>query len=85
MLKRFQYQTLTLGKRSERQLSTKSNFCPFCQFYPLPSSYNTLKSVRINKISKTNMFEAVWRQLESKKGFQRESIAKYLRLTLGFC
>ena len=30
------------------------------------------------------MFEEVWGKLESKKGFLRQSVTKYLRLTLVF-
>ena len=42
------------------------------------------KALRVTKIVKETKFEGVWDELESKKGFQRESVTKYLRLTLVF-
>ena len=43
-----------------------------------------MKGLRVIKIVKKNKFEGVWGELESKKGFQRQSVTKYLRLTLAF-
>ena len=75
---------LTSGKRSQRLIAGNVNFYFFGQLYPLAPGYNRLKGVRVTKIGKKIMFEVVWDQLESKKDLQRESITKYLRLTLGF-
>ena len=43
---------------------------------------NSVKDFRVTKIVKEIKFEGVWDELESKAGFQRESVTKYLRLTL---
>ena len=43
-----------------------------------------MKGLRVIKIVKKIKFEGVWGELESKKGFQRQSVTKYLRLTLAF-
>ena len=43
-----------------------------------------MKGLTVTKIVKEIKFEGVWGKLESKKGFQRQSVLKYLRLTLGF-
>ena len=42
------------------------------------------KGVRVTKIVKEIKFEGVWDELGSKKLFQRQSVTKYLRLTLVF-
>ena len=44
-----------------------------------------MKDLRVTKIVKEINFEGVWNELESKKCFQRQSVAKYLRLTLVSC
>ena len=41
-----------------------------------------MKGLRVTKIVKEIKFEGVWDELESKNGFQRQSVTKYLRLTL---
>ena len=43
-----------------------------------------MKGIRVTKIVKEIKFEGVWGELESKTGFQRQSVTKYLRLTLVF-
>ena len=43
-----------------------------------------MKGLRVTKIVKEIKFEGVWDELESKNGFKRQSVAKYLRLTLVF-
>ena len=43
-----------------------------------------MKSLIVTKIVKEINFEEVWDELESKKDFQRQSVIKYLRLTLFF-
>ena len=43
-----------------------------------------MKELRLTKIVKEIKFEGVWGKLESKIGFQRQSVSKYLRLTLVF-
>ena len=43
-----------------------------------------MKDLRVIKIVKEIKFEEVWDKLESKTGFQRQSVTKYLRLILVF-
>ena len=43
-----------------------------------------MKALRVTKIVKEVKFEGTWDKLESKKGFQRQSFTRYLRLTLVF-
>ena len=43
-----------------------------------------MKGLRVSKIVKKVMSEGVWGELESKNGFHRQSVTKYLRLTLVF-
>ena len=43
-----------------------------------------MKGLRVTKIVKEIKFEAVWGEVESRKGFQRQSGTKYLRLTFKF-
>ena len=42
------------------------------------------KALELTKIIRENKFEGVWDELESKKGFQRQSVTKYPTLTLVF-
>ena len=41
-----------------------------------------MKVLRVKKIVQKFKLEGIWGELESKKGFQRQSVTKYLRLTL---
>ena len=75
-------QILTSFKGSEKQLSRKGNFCTFCKLIALTLGWNSFKSLRVTKNVKEIKFEGVWDELESKNGFQRQSVTKYLRLTL---
>ena len=43
-----------------------------------------MKGLRVTKIIKEIKFEGVYGKLESKRGFQRQSVARYLRLALVF-
>ena len=43
-----------------------------------------MKGIRVTKIVKEIKFEGVLGELESKTAFQRQSVTKYLRLTLVF-
>ena len=45
--------------------------------------WNSLNGLRVTKNVKEIMFEGVWGKLESKAGFQRQSVTKYLRPILG--
>ena len=45
---------------------------------------NSVKGLRVTKIDKQIKLGGVWGELESKKGFQRQSFTKCLRLTLVF-
>ena len=46
--------------------------------------YNSVNSLRVTKIFKEIIFEGVCGNLEPKTRFQRQSVTKYLRLTLVF-
>ena len=71
-------------KRSEKQLSSKGSFCPFLKINCSDVSKKVSKALELPKVSKKIKFEGGWDKLESKSGFQRQSITKYLRLTLVF-
>ena len=43
-----------------------------------------MKGLSVTKFGKEIKFEGVWRELESKTGFQRQSVTECLRLTLVF-
>ena len=43
-----------------------------------------MEDLRVTKIVKEIKFEGAWGGLETKKGFQRQSFTKYLRLTLTY-
>ena len=43
-----------------------------------------MKDLRRTKIVKEIRSDEVWGELESRQGFQRQSFANYLRLTLVF-
>ena len=43
-----------------------------------------MKGLRVIKIVKGITFKGLWGELESIKGFQRQSVTKYLRITLVF-
>ena len=43
-----------------------------------------MKGLTVTKIVKENKFEGAWGELKPKTGFQRQSVTKYLRLTLVF-
>ena len=45
---------------------------------------NSVKSLRVTKIVKEIEFKGVCDERESKEGFQRQSVTKYLRLSLVF-
>ena len=41
-----------------------------------------MNGLRLTKVAKEIKFEGVWGKLESKKMFKRQTLTKYLRLTL---
>ena len=43
-----------------------------------------MKGLRVTKIVKEIKFEGVWGELESRRGFQTQSVSRYLGLTLVF-
>ena len=43
-----------------------------------------MKGLQVTKIVKEIKFAGVWDKIESKTGFQRQSVTKYLRLTVVF-
>ena len=43
-----------------------------------------MKGLRVTKIVKEIKFKGIWGELESKGGFPKQSLTKYLRLTLVF-
>ena len=80
-LKCFYYQISMPVKRSEKQLSIKGSFCPFFQ---LNCPNYRLKQCRKPQTYQNCQRKWVWDELGSRKVFQRQSVAKYLRLTLVF-
>ena len=83
-MKLFQYDILTSVKWSKKQLISKGNFCAFSNLSFLAIDQSSVRSLRATEIVKEVTFEDVWDELESKKGFQRQSVTKYLRLLLVF-
>ena len=72
-------------KRLELQSQSKANFSIFCNLINLILGWNSVKGLRVTKIIKEIWkFEGVLDKLELRKGFQRQSVTKYLRLTLVF-
>ena len=55
-------------------------FALFCNLIALKLGQKSAKGLRITNIVKGIKFEGVWAELESKEGFQRQSVTKYLRL-----
>ena len=45
---------------------------------------NSVKDVTVTQILKEVNFKRIWGNLESKTGFQRQQVTKYLRLTQVF-
>ena len=43
-----------------------------------------MKGFRVTKIDQEVRFEGIWGELESRKDFPRQSVTKYVRLTLVF-
>ena len=56
----------------------------FTNLIALILGQHSVKGLRVAKIVKKIKFERVWGDLESKIGFQRQSVKKYLRPTLVF-
>ena len=56
----------------------------FSYLIALILAWNSVKGFRVTKIVKDIKLEGVWCELESKIGFQRQPVTKYLRLTLVF-
>ena len=55
-----------------------------CNLMALTLDQKSVKSLRVTKIVKEIEFKGVCDERESKKGFQRQSVTKYLRLSLVF-
>ena len=56
----------------------------FYNLIALTLGQNRVKGLRVTKNVKEIKFEEIWGKLVSRKGFQRQSVSKYLRLTLVF-
>ena len=69
-------------KRSQKQLSRKRTFALFYNLIALTLGLNSAKGLRLSKIIEEINFQGVWDELGSRKVFQRQSLTKYLRLTL---
>ena len=61
-----------------------ANFRTFLQLNCSNLKSNCVEDLTVTKIVKEIKFEKVWDKLELKIGFQRQSVKKYLRLTLVF-
>ena len=64
-------QLSTSVKKLEKQLSSN--------LIALTLDEDSVKGLRVPKIIKKNKFKEVRSELESKKGFQRESVTKYVK------
>ena len=62
----------------------KEAFAHFCNLIALTLGQNNGKSLRLNKVVKEIKLEGVWDELGLRKVFQRQSVTKYLSLTLVF-
>ena len=69
-------------KDRKRSYRVSETFAHFCNLIAPNFALNSVKSLRVSKIVTKNNFKWVWQELESKKCFQRQSVTKYLRLTL---
>ena len=57
-------------------------FSLFSYLIAIALGKSSVKCLTVTKILKENFFEGIWDDLQSKKCFQRQSVTKYLRLTL---
>ena len=71
-------------RRSKKKLPTKASFSHFSKLIPQILGLKSGKGIRVTKIANEKKFEGHWGKLESKTGFQRQSLNKYLRLNLVF-
>ena len=71
-------------KRSGRELPSKAHFSHFFQLNCSNFRLKQCGGLRVAKMVKEIQFEEIWGELESEKGFQSQSVIKYLRLTLVF-
>ena len=71
-------------KRSGGELSRKANFKAFSHLIALILGEDSVESLRVTKNVKEINFEMVRCEVESKKCFQKQYLAKFLRLTLHF-
>ena len=71
-------------QRSQKQLIIEANFGNFFNLIPLILGKKSFKGLKLTKIVQEITFEVVWAEIQPKKGFQRQSFTKYLRLTLFF-
>ena len=73
------------SKDQNSSYQVRKNFAFFVKLIALTLGQNSVKSLRVTKSVKEIKFQGVWDELESKNGFQRQSVTKYLRLTLVSC
>ena len=71
-------------KIREAAIKQGIGFSLFCSLIGLILGENGVESVRPSKILVEVKFEGVWDKLGSRKILQRETVTKYLRLTLVF-
>ena len=71
-------------KRSGKQLSSKENVVLLSKLIALGLGQNIVKGLKVTKTFKKIRFDEVWGKIESKKGFQRQSVIKHFTLTLVF-
>ena len=68
---------LTSVKRSEKQLPSKENVRAFLQLNCSNFKLSRVKGIRVPKMLKEIKFERVWKELEVKNCFQRQTFTKY--------
>ena len=70
------------AERSETQLQSKTNIALFCKLNVLILGLKSVIGIKATKIAREIKFKGVRNELEPKKGFQRQAVTQYLRLTL---
>ena len=70
--------------RLEKQLPSKANFSTSLQLNYSNFRLKWCGGLRDTKIVEEIKFEGFWGELEPRKGFQRQSVIKYSRLTIVF-
>ena len=83
-LKCFQYEVSNSLERSDKKLTIKANFYPFFQFNSSNFRLKQCQKPQSYQICQKKLSLKESGKLKTKSGFQRQSVTKYVRLTLVF-